>query len=144
MAQTLRKDLGMTAAALRNIADTRLRDFEVLWKEGQFHSAVYMAGYALEMCLKNAICKNLKLEQLPVAFEFHELEPLLLFSGLKSELELDTDAWLNFVYMQEKWNVSMRYQDQIASPIKDSICVQVNRCLNDDTSGLVPWFRRRS
>ena len=143
MAQTLKTDLGIAKASLRIIADTRLRDFEALWKAGQFHSAVYMAGYAVEGYLKCAICKSLGTKHLPVVFEYHGLDSLLFFSGFGRRLRRITDVYASFLGIAGVWKVEMRYEDPNSSKINQLTCVDFNKWLNDTRQGVVPWLRTR-
>ncbi|HLX60057.1 MAG TPA: hypothetical protein VKX17_02125 [Planctomycetota bacterium] len=143
MAKPLGTKVGMLKGSIRIIADARLRDFEALWKAGHFHSAVYMAGYAVEGYLKCAICKTLKIPQLPTDFEFHNLEPLLFYSGFYYELMSDTVVHPSFLGIQKFWKVEMRYDDPTLSSIDDKTCILLDTWLNDSVKGLVPWFRSR-
>ena len=144
MAQTLKNELGITAASPRIIGDARLSDFRALWKTGRYHAAIYMSGYALEACLKCAICKNLKLDQLPKVFEYHDLESLLLFSGLEAELYLDAKRRESFEGLLNDWSVEMRYVDPENSKFNFGLCAEVDTWLNDVGFGLLPWLRSRS
>src|ERR1043165_1037580 len=143
MAHALKSELGISAASLRIIADARLREFDALWKAGQYHTAVYMAGYALEEYLKCAICKTLKIQQLPKVFEYHDLESLLFFSGFDQELRADVNVGPSFVQIRSVWKVEMRYEDPGQSGYNDQTCRDVDKCLNDHLTGLVPWFGSR-
>ena len=146
MAQTLKTDLGVAKDALRRIGDARLRDFDALWKAGEHHSAVYMAGYAVEQYLKCAVCTTLKVKQLPRVFEYHHLESLLFFSGFNDELRADTHVSPSFFGIEGMWNVEMRYEDP-ASPqyqlFNGPFCGKVDKWLNDATTGVIPWWRKR-
>ena len=59
---------------------------------GHFTGAFYLAGYALEVMLKRAICMTLDLEELPRAFHTHRLEPLLVLSGYQSQMRRNPDV----------------------------------------------------
>ena len=50
----------------------------------RFASAIAMGVYSLEIHLKVRICKRLNLEALPKPFEIHDLEGLLVLSGLQA------------------------------------------------------------
>ena len=137
------RELVIPESALRSITDTRLRDFVVLWQGGQHHTAIYVAGYAVEACLKLGICRTLKVPNLPTIFEYHELESLLFFSGYDHELRDDKKLIESFNDINDLWNVEMRYSDPSTSSIDHNTCVNVNKWLNDSAVGLVPWFRRK-
>lgn len=146
MAQTLRSELGIAKSALLLIADSRLRDFDALWKAGHFHTAVYMAGYAVEEYLKFAICKTLNHAQLPKIFEYHHLESLLFYSGYDGELRDDLNVFHSFVEIRDVWDVEMRYEDPTSpkhAKFNLPLCTDVDRFSNDATIGVVPWFRSK-
>lgn len=48
---------------LRELVDQKLKDAEVLTANKRYASAIYMAGYALELTLKLKICKLFKFAQ---------------------------------------------------------------------------------
>ena len=146
MAQILKSELGITAVSLRIIADARLRDFDALWKAGQCHTAVYMAGYVVEEYLKCAICKTLKISNLPTIFEYHDLESLLFYSGFDREIRADLTVFESFEEINKNWKVEMRYEDPYSPKyvkFDNEFCVNMDKWLNDAKNGLVPWFRSR-
>jgi hypothetical protein len=76
--------LGAPLADLDASASERLQDADMLFAAGRFGSAIAMGVYSLEIHLKVRICKKLNLTGLPKAFEIHELESLLVLSGLQA------------------------------------------------------------
>jgi hypothetical protein len=64
-------------------ASDRLLDAEALFASGRFASAIAMGVYSLEIHLKARICRKLNLHALPKPFEIHDLEGLLVLSGLQ-------------------------------------------------------------
>jgi hypothetical protein len=77
-------NFGARSGDLQVAAADRLLDAEARFAAGRFASAVAMGVYALEIQLKVLICKRLNLAALPKAFEIHELESLLVLSGLQA------------------------------------------------------------
>ena len=105
-----------------------------------------MAGYVVEENLKCAICKTLKISNLPKVFEYHDLESLLFYSGYDRELRDDEIVGPSFLGIDGIWDVEMRYEDPISQKYAQynaPQCADVDKWLNDATVGLVPWFRRR-
>jgi hypothetical protein len=76
--------LGAQLADLQLAASDRLQDAEALFAGGRFASAIAMGVYSLEIHLKVKICQRLNLKALPKPFEIHELEGLLVLSGLRA------------------------------------------------------------
>lgn len=48
---------------LRELIDHKLKDADILFVNRRYASAIYMAGYALELALKLRICKILNLRK---------------------------------------------------------------------------------
>jgi hypothetical protein len=80
------KKLEATAVDLRAASKDRLEDARILAAAGHPASAIAAGLYALEIFLKVLICQRLDLPALPKAFEIHDLEALLILSGLSQRL----------------------------------------------------------
>jgi HEPN domain-containing protein len=76
------KKLGAPVSDLDHSAQARLDDAEALLLANRYASAVVHALYALEIKLKAVICRRLDVTALPVIFQTHDLEALLLHAGL--------------------------------------------------------------
>lgn len=80
---------------LRKIARERLKDAEVLLKEGRYDGAIYLGGYVVEIALKGRICKVLNWKGFPQtrsefqnfqSFRTHDLDVLLSLSGVEDRI----------------------------------------------------------
>jgi hypothetical protein len=67
---------------LETACQDRLSDAESLFNSGRHAAAIAAGLYALEIGLKVKICKRLALKELPRAFEIHDLDGLLVLTGL--------------------------------------------------------------
>ena len=85
----------MSRIELRKIAHERLRDAEVLFKEGRYDGAIYLGGYVVEIALKGRICKVLNWKGFPQtrsefqnfqSFRTHDLDVLLSLSGVEDRI----------------------------------------------------------
>lgn len=132
---------------LRELIDQRLKDAEALFSKRRYSSAIYMAGYALELTLKLKICKLFRFVQgfpenttdfafyqnisrQPALSETilrvrdirnHDLSKLLFYSGAEYFIKLNfLDEWSLAV----TWTPEMRYKvlkfrrDDAASKIR--------------------------
>lgn len=79
--------LGATVAELESAYQDRLKDAEALLAAGRSGWAIGAGPNALEIRLKVLVCHRLELEQLPRAFEIHELAALLLLAGLSRRIQ---------------------------------------------------------
>jgi hypothetical protein len=78
--------LGTLVDDLDKAAGERLAEAELLLAAGRYSSAVMIGFYALEIRLNVLICRRLDLDQLPRAFEIHDLESLLVLSGVSRKI----------------------------------------------------------
>ncbi len=91
---------------IKNLAFQRLKEAEVLYKNGMFDGAFYLAGYSVELMLKAKICERLGIPNLfdetnkdansiksigdiRKPLKTHNLFTLLIFSGLKVKFDID-------------------------------------------------------
>jgi len=54
-----------TKIELKKLARTRLKEAKVLYQNGLYDGACYLAGYVIELALKARICKVLDLDDYP-------------------------------------------------------------------------------
>lgn len=121
---------------LSELVDQKLKDAEVLITNRRYASAIYMAGYALELALKLKICKIFKFARgFPEnKTEFttyqnstrsqpllagtitqikdirnHDLNKLLFYSGVEFKIKLN---YLNEWNLVVSWDPEMRYKMQ--------------------------------
>jgi len=99
--------------ALKEVGDARLADARALMRGGRCSGAVYLAGYCVECYLKAAICRTLDVARLPKIFGIHDLETLLLYSGLERLMKEDkTGVHHSFAKVVGSWKkegVEVRY-----------------------------------
>ena len=74
---------------LKELAKKRLQEAEILFANHKYEGTVYLCGYAVELALKARICDTLKWNEYPPkplqkynCFKIHDLNPLLLLSGI--------------------------------------------------------------
>jgi hypothetical protein len=101
---------------LRNLVRARLRDAEILYANRRYAGAVYVCGYAVELVLKDRICRTLKWAGFPEtsqemqsyrSFIVHNLEVLLHLSGVEAHIKTRyMTAWSIVV----QWDPELRYQ----------------------------------
>ena len=137
--------LGATRIDLRKAADERLIDSEVLFQGGRYSAAVAMAVYSLEICLKVEICRRLDLESLPRLFEIHDLDGLLLLSGLRKKLHTD----LRYRDVKVSWEIITRDIPGVdrlrygSNPVWDETwATERLACLRGKPDGVIPWLRK--
>jgi hypothetical protein len=101
---------------LKKIAQTRLKDANILMTSKRYDGAIYLCGYAIELALKARICRTLKWKGYPSSnkefenyrtFRTHDLDVLLHLTGLEKSIKTVHLAEWSAV---AKWNPDARYQ----------------------------------
>lgn len=105
----------LTRQELQKIARARLLDAEVLFQNRRYAASIYLCGYAIEIGLKNKICKTLCWKDFPYStrefqnlqsFKTHNLDVLLRLSGAEDKIKKNfLFQWL----IVQKWDPETRY-----------------------------------
>ncbi|MGO9470472.1 MAG: hypothetical protein ACLQVF_40790 [Isosphaeraceae bacterium] len=133
--------LGADVADLQAAAADRLLDAEALFAADRFGSAIAMGIYSLEIHLKVRICQTLNLAALPKPFEIHELESLLVLSGLQAARDTASQAvitnWEEIADQSIRIN-SLRYSGSINWTQIDA--QEFLKRLRDPPDGVLSWL----
>jgi hypothetical protein len=138
--------LGARATELDMAWRDRLEDANLLMSAGRFPTSIAMGLYALEILLKVRICRTLDLDQLPKPFEVHDLEGLLMVSGLRRHL-LKRQArpvkanWGNIKRFAADLN-ELRYQSN--SSRSQIEAEEFFGSLKEPLTGVIPWILRQT
>jgi hypothetical protein len=106
----------LTKQELRLIARARLQDAEALFRANRYDGSIYLCGYAVEIGLKNKICKTLRWNEFPSArsefqnlqsFKTHNLDMLLKLSGVEDKIITNFLADWSIV---REWEPDARYK----------------------------------
>lgn len=106
----------LTKQELQLIARARLQDAEALFRANRFDGSIYLCGYAVEIGLKNKICKTLHWNEFPStknefqnlqSFKTHNLDILLKLSGSESKIKIN---FLSEWSIVAKWEPDARYK----------------------------------
>lgn len=101
---------------LKEIAAARLKDAEILIQARRFDGAIYICGYALEIALKEKICRTLKWEGYPStnkefenykSLRTHNLDVLLHLSGVEKKIK--KKSFVDWSIASE-WDPEARYK----------------------------------
>lgn len=86
-----------------------MNDARFLFRHGRWHSAVYLACYAVECQLKAAVCQHLGVEELPKEFHTHNLRWLAESAGLVKALKNNPTIHGAFRQISGMWDAEIRY-----------------------------------
>jgi hypothetical protein len=133
--------LGALVADLQAAAADRLLDAEALLAAGRYAAAIAMGVYSLEIHLKVRICQKLNLHALPRLFEIHDLEGLLVMTGLLSSFSgAPHPVQQNWVYIADE---SARINDLRYLPSANwsqADAQTLIQKLRDPPDGVLPWL----
>lgn len=138
-----------TRIELKRLCILRLKEVKVLYDKKLYDGASYLAGYVIELALKARICKILDSDyivsgNLGRAFKTHNLEELLLLSGLSNKFSLEMsenrDLQVNWSVVLS-WNESFRYLP-VGSSSKSDIEDLIN-AIEDPENGVLTWIKKR-
>lgn len=139
MAILLPKEKLITSTELLDLARARRKEAGLLFDAGQYATAMYLAGYSVECLLKAAICRALDWDWLLGTFKTHDLEGLLLYSGLDRKLRADPQVLRSFSRLKSQWPGNLRYQ-QPAS-IDRLRADQFLKSVSDPKIGVATWLQ---
>lgn len=137
-------DLGARKEDLEAAARDRLRDAFALQRAKRYSACIVSCLYALEISLKAIICKRLETEQLPQAFEIHDLEGLLMLTGLRRKLFNNSDLHANWSILQ---SLSKELNDIRYRPGRSSDKPKAKAAvaaLTKSEKGVLSWLKRQA
>ena len=136
--------LGYTRSDLRANAQAKLDDALLLWQNGRYSNAYYLAGYAVEIALKACVAAQIVAETIPdkelIRKIFnHEFNVLVGLAGLSAELKENQDKDSEFA---TNWAVASRWSPDIRDEVVDQTSAQVFiDAIADARSGVLQWIR---
>jgi hypothetical protein len=137
--------LGARLIDLQDAYPDRLEEANDLLNLDHYGSAMALGLYALEIYLKVRICLRLDLEQLPTAFQIHDLDGLLVLSGLQRRMDnLGSHPvkanwdFLSSPSMKSQHVSDLRYKanSNWTRPVAEDVLKKIE----DPTEGVVPWL----
>lgn len=140
------KKLGTSLADLGLSALDRLDDAEALFQAGRYASCIVHALYALE--IKVILCRRLDVAALPTIFQTHDLEALLLHTGLSFKIQKVkrpsgvASNWDELLATSKRKEVqAARYSPHPA--LDHSLAEKTLHQLRGTPSGVLQWLDKR-
>lgn len=139
-----------TCIELKKISQKRLEAAHVLVEAKDFDTSMYLMGYSVECALKAAVCDTLNLDDYPdksgfgpliKTFMTHDLESLLILSGLSKEFSINTAPkrlFENWSLVSKTWDPAIRYL-----PVGSKTEQETQRMLNaliEDPNGVLQFI----
>ncbi len=143
---------------IKDLAQLRLKEAEIFFKNGMCDGAFYLAGYSVELMLKAKICERLGIPNLfdetdvtvnsmkgigeiRKTLKTHNLFTLLIFSGLKVKFDIDKSTNKDLAKENSQlfnaWDENARYK-----PCGHMLDKDVEKLLNllSGTNGILSWI----
>lgn len=129
---------------LKRIAQAKLDDSLLLWRNGSYSNAYYLAGYAVEIALKSCIARQVIAETIPDK-EFlkqiynHKFDILIGLAGMRIDLDeakKDSQFAANWALVNE-WSPDSRYE--IHEKAEAQFLVEA---IGNKANGVFPWIQR--
>ena len=131
---------------LEAATDARLKDAIALIECGRPAAAILMGLYTVEIRLKVVICRRLDLDRLPKPFEIHDIEELIIGSGLSKKIKQVKRPraiprnWERIVEISLNTGM-IRYRGD--SSTDREVASEFMALLDNPTSGVLRWLDKQ-
>lgn len=135
----------MNRKDLQQIAEKRICEARVLFDNGCFEGAYYLAGYSVECGLKACIAKQIREFDFPdrkfIQDSYtHDISKLLGYAGLSGEHKTKSSQDKNFEQnwaTVKDWSEEKRYTTQVNKQDADDLI----EAITETKSGILPWLK---
>jgi HEPN domain-containing protein len=135
----------MNRKDLQILANTRLREAQILYRAKEYSGAYYLAGYSIECALKACIAKKVRKYEFPdkksvVESYTHDLKKLALLANLEQPrlLLAQTDP----IFL-ENWALIIRWSEESRYNIfEEQACKEFIDAIMNQRHGLMPWIKQ--
>jgi hypothetical protein len=134
----------ITRGEFQDLAHLRLKEAEALFGAGLHEGAMYLGGHAVVFGLKACICRLLGVEAYPdigrfrPAYVVHDLEHLLLLSGLDTSLHSEVEVQANWTTVVG-WTPERRYR---ITGTSEGQTREFLDAIRDPTNGVLAWMKK--
>jgi HEPN domain-containing protein len=133
----------LNRADLQQLAETRLREAEILLDAGEWSGSYYLCGYAVECALKAVVASEVKQGDFPDkkladAVYTHDLPKLRRLAGLSEDVprgQLTSGQNVNWLVAKD-WRETSRYETKSETEARSLFTA-----VSDQTDGVFPWLR---
>ena len=142
-----------TRSELKKLSKNRLEEAKILHKNGFYDSAIYIAGYSIELALKAVICKKLEWHEFTPknlrndtakVFRIHDLLVLAILGGVWSKIETETITNPSFKTNWDiisKWSESQRYE--AIGTNSETKSREFIEAIENPTNGVLSFLKKR-
>lgn len=135
---------GLKRDELKSLSTSKLEDALLLFDNGRWANAYYLAGYSVELALKACAAIQFVAEAIPDRklvqdLHTHDLPRLISLVGLHPELKQRQDEDVEFAQnwgLAAEWTPESRYEANDKSSANYLI-----HAIADQAHGVLPWIR---
>jgi HEPN domain-containing protein len=130
---------------LQSLSMLRLEEAKLLFQNGKYSGAYYLAGYSIEFALKACIASNFRSGFIPDKsfvneLYTHNLDKLIGLAGLREELTKETKA--NSIFAGY-WGVVKDWSEQVRYSISDVVtATALLSAISDPNNGVLRWLKK--
>lgn len=133
---------GLKRADLQAMAKAKLVDANVLYQNGRYSSAYYLAGYAVEFALKSCISRQMAREVIPdksfvTKIYTHQLTELVKLAGLESDLKQQASEFEVNWAITKDWSEQSRYE-----VMQQADAQYLLEAITNESHGVMQWIKR--
>lgn len=133
---------GLKRADLQAMAKAKLVDANVLYQNGRYSSAYYLAGYAVEFALKSCISRQMAREVIPdksfvAKIYTHQLTELVKLAGLESDLKQQASEFEVNWAITKDWSEQSRYE-----VMQQADAQYLLEAITNESHGVMQWIKR--
>jgi HEPN domain-containing protein len=129
---------------LMALSQSKLSDAELLFANGRWANAYYLAGYAVELALKACAAIQFTADSIPAKklildLHTHDFAKLISSAGLQPELKKklgEDDLFAAYWAVAAEWTPDSRYDDTDKSSAQYLISA-----VGEQAHGVLPWIR---
>lgn len=135
-----------TKNELKELSILRLKEAETLFDEGLYDGSAYLCGYVIEFALKARICKLLGVDEYPPsgkvksAYAVHDLDQLLLLSGLKNRLNSANAELCANWSVATPWTPEIRYRAR--GSFSKAEVEEILNAIRNKPDGVLKWIMK--
>jgi HEPN domain-containing protein len=136
--------LGLKRTDLQALAQAKLDDAIILFKNGRFSNSYYLSGYAVEIGLKACIAAQVSAETIPdksfiKGILNHQFSNLVGLAGLATALKDEQDANAEFA---ANWAIASEWTPDSRYEATDKMSAQLMlQAIGDQKSGVLRWIK---
>jgi hypothetical protein len=131
---------------LQSLAETRLKEANILLDAGCFEGAYYLAGYAVECAINACFARKTEQYDFPnqkAVDQIYKHDPTKLISAAGLEEEWDKELKSNRAF-NANWAVVKQWSEQkrYVTKILESDARDLLNAINDPASGVLTWLKK--